>query len=436
MTNSVAFSTAVLIGGGLAAATAAATLRSEGFGGRVVLIGEEPRPPYERPALSKGYLRGLEEGDQLAVHAPGSYEDRAVELRTATRVLRLDAWRRTVLLTSGEEIAYDRVLLATGARPRRLGVPGDDLEGVHVLRTMEDGERLRRDLRLAERVLVVGGGWLGTEVAASARQMGRDVTLVSSQRTLLGRHLAQEIGRVYHDLHHQWGVRVLTGSRIVRLAGSGRVERAILHDGRCVGADLVVVALGAVPRTELAVAAGIEVDDGVMVDEALRASAEGVYAAGDVARAWHALYRRHLRVDHWANAVYQGVAAARSMLGQPVVYLRIPYLSSDQYDLRMEYSGNADPDDDLVVRGDLSSREFVAFWLREGRVVAGLNAGRSGAAEAVQSLIRWQAVVDPARLAEPAVPLRETAARLRAVAQGAPPIRHGNARSPRRDEGS
>lgn len=416
MTTSTAFSTAVLVGGGLAAASAAATLRTEGFGGRVVLIGEEPHPPYARPALSRGYLRGLEDRDQLAVHAPGSYEDLGVELRTTTRGARLDTGRRTLLLTSGEELAYDRLLLATGARPRRLGVPGEELEGVHVLRTLEDGERLRRDLRLVDRVLVVGGGWIGTEVAASARQLGRDVTLVSSQRTLLGRHLGQEIGRVYQDLHRQRGVRVLTGVRVARLAGSGRVESAVLQDGRAVGADVVVVAHGAEPRTELAVAAGLEVDDGVVVDEALRASAEGVYAAGDVARAWHPLYRRHLRVDHWANAAHQGAAAARSMLGHPVVYLRIPYLSSDQYELGMEYSGHADLGDDLVVRGDLATRAFLAFWLRQGRVVAGLNAGLWGAAEAVQALIRAQAVVDPARLADPAVPLRDTAARLAAVA--------------------
>ena len=399
----------VIVGAGLAGAKAAETLRDEGFDGRVVLIGDEPERPYERPPLSKGYLQGSSARDDARVHPPGFYSDRRIELRTRTTVGRVDTAERTVHLRGGERLRYDRLLIATGAEPRRLPVPGADLDGVHRLRDLADADALAAALRNgARRLVVVGAGWIGAEVAASARSLGVDVALVERGELPLAHVLGQELGAFYADLHRDNGVELHMGAQVERFEGSGRVERVRLARGRTLDADHVVVGVGVIPRTDLAAAAGLAVDNGVLVDERLESSVPGVFAAGDVANAAHPLYGR-LRVEHWANALNQGPAAARAMLGQAVSYDRVPYFFSDQYDVGMEYSGLAAADDEVLLRGDPGSREFVAFWLRDGRVVAGMNVNVWDVADPIQELIRSGVGVDRARLRDPDVPLERVA---------------------------
>ena len=398
--------TFLIVGAGLAAAKAAETLRAEGFGGRLLLFGDEAERPYERPPLSKGYLRGETDRDSLYVHQEGFYAAHDIELRPSTPVRSIDPAARRVELASGERIGYQRLLLATGAAPRRLPLPGADLDGVHYLRSRQDAEVLAAAAARAEHVVVVGTGWIGSEAAASLRQLGRAVTLVGPDPAPLARVLGPEVAGIYRDLHADHGVQLALGTRVAGFRGAGRVEAVVTGDGRTVEGDLVVVGAGAVPRTELAEAAGLPVRNGVLVNEQLEAvGAAGVYAAGDVAAAWHPRYQRYLRVEHWANALNQGPAAARNMLGRSLPYARLPYFYSDQYDLGMEYSGFAATWDRVVVRGDLAAREFIAFWLKDQRVIAGMNANVWDVVEPVQTLIRGGLPVDPVRLADPDIPL-------------------------------
>ena len=397
----------VVVGAGLAGAKAAETLREEGFDGPVVLLGAEPEPPYERPPLSKQYLLGSAERDTAFVHDAGWYAAHDVELRTGVRATRLDPAAHRLTLDTGEELGYARLLLATGASPRRLPVPGADLDGVRYLRTLADADRLRTDLAGGgRRVVVVGAGWIGLEVAAAARSHGNTVTVVEPQPTPLHAVLGAEMGRVFARLHRDHGVELLTDTVVREIRGSGGRATTVVTDGHAgLPADLVVVGVGVVPDSRLAAAAGLEVDNGVVVDEALRSSAPDVHAAGDVAAAFHPLYGRHVRVEHWANALHQGPAAARSMLGQEVVFDRVPYFFTDQYELGMEYSGLAGPGDTVVCRGDPDGGAFIAFWTADGRVTAGMNVDVWDVTAPIQQLIRSRRQVQPARLADPDTPL-------------------------------
>ena len=403
--------THVIVGGGLAGAKAAETLRAEGFDGRVVLIAAEAEVPYERPPLSKGYLLGSAEREKARVHDAGWFADHDVELRTGVRATGLDAAGHTLALDTGEELGYDRLLLATGSSARRLTLPGADLDGVRYLRTLPDSDRLLADLAGGgRRVVVVGGGWIGLEVGAAARGYGNEVTVVEPQPTPLHAALGPDMGEVFAGLHREHGVDVRTGTGVRELRGAGGRVTSVLVDGDAeVPADLVVVGIGAVPNTELAEAAGLEVDRGIVTDAALRTSAPDVFAAGDVASSFHPLYGRHVRVEHWANALNGGPAAARSMLGQEVSYDRVPYFFTDQYDLGMECSGLGGPDDAVVCRGDVGAREFIAFWLSGGRVVAGMNVNVWDVTDPIQALIRSGAQVPVERLTNPAVPLEDLA---------------------------
>jgi len=406
-------STFVIVGAGLAGAKAAETLRAEGFDGRLLLLGEEAERPYERPPLSKGYLRGETDRDSLYVHPEGFYAAHGIELRPSSPVGAIDPGSRQVELVSGERISYERLLLATGAAPRRLPLPGADLAGVQYLRTRSDADALAAAAAHAEHVVVVGTGWIGSEAAASLRQLGREVTLVGPDTAPLVRVLGPEVGGVYRDLHADHGVRLALGTRVAAFRGHGRVEAVVTSDGRTIEGDLVLVGAGAVPRTELAEAAGFAVRNGILVNEQLEVvGAAGVYAAGDVAAAWHPRYQRYLHVEHWANARNQGPAAARNMLGRSLPYARLPYFYSDQYDLSMEYSGLATTWDRVVVRGDLAARTFIAFWLKDQRVIAGMNANVWDVTESLQTLIRSGRSVDPARLADPDIPLDQVTSEL------------------------
>jgi 3-phenylpropionate/trans-cinnamate dioxygenase ferredoxin reductase component len=402
--DSVVSETYVIVGAGLAGAKAAETLRAEGFDGRVVLLGSEPDRPYERPPLSKDYLRGETEREGPYVHPAGFYEEQGIELRTETTVTALDLAAGEVVV--GEErLGFGRLLLATGAEPRRLPVPGADLDGVHYLRDFGDSDALRERIEGSGRVAVVGAGWIGAEVAASARQKGLEVTLIEQLDVPLERVLGREVGEIYAAIHRDQGVELLTGTAVEAIEGSGRAERVRLAGGRTVDCDFVVVGIGVAPRTAPAEAAGLEVGDGIHVDERLRTSAPGVFAAGDVAAARHPLFATRLRVEHWHNALEQGPAAARGMLGKGDPYDTIPYFFSDQYDVGMEYAGYATEWAEVVFRGDVDAREFIAFWLKDGRVLAGMNVNVWDVTDDIQALIRNRTEVDRGRLQDLDTPL-------------------------------
>jgi len=399
--------TFVIVGAGLAGAKAAQELRERGFDGRVVLVGAEPERPYERPPLSKDYLRGESEREKAYVHPDGFYAEQEIDLETGSAVAAIDPGASRVLLDDNRELVYDRLLLIMGVEPRRLPIPGADLDGIHYLRTFADCDALRIRLRSgAGRVAIVGAGWIGSEVAASARQRGLEVTVIDPLALPNERIFGTEIGTFYRDVHMQNGVEMLLGRGVEAFEGAGAVARVRLSDGAQVECDFAVVGVGVAPRIELARDGGLEVDNGIVVDEHLLTSVPNIYAAGDVANAWHPFYGRRIRVEHWANALNQGPAAARSMLGEDVSYERIPYFFSDQYDVGMEYSGYAENWDEVVLRGDPGAGEgFVAFWLRDGHVLAGMNVNVWDVNQHVQDLIRAARPVDPRALADPGTPL-------------------------------
>ena len=398
-----------IVGAGLAGARAAEALRKDGYDGAITLLGAEADRPYLRPPLSKEYLRGESDREKLYVHPAAFYEDHRIDLRPSTKVREIAPASREVVVEDGDRLPFDRLLIATGARPRTLPVPGVDLAGVMTLRTVGDADAIRGAASEAERVIVIGAGWIGSEVAASLRMLDRKVVLIAPEVVPLARVLGPEVGEVYRDLHLERGVDWRPGSSVRRIIGTDRVQAVETSAGERIPADLVVVGVGVQPQTELAVSAGLTVGDGIEVSDTLMTSAPGIYAAGDVASAWHPFYERPLRIEHWANAKFQGTAAGRSILGDTTPYDRIPYFYSDQYDLGMEYTGWASPSDRLVVRGSLADRQFVAFWLAEGRVVAGMNANVWDVAKPIERLIRSRAVVDPDALADSSVKIDELA---------------------------
>jgi 3-phenylpropionate/trans-cinnamate dioxygenase ferredoxin reductase subunit len=398
--------THVIVGAALCGAKAAETLREEGFDGRVVLIGDEPDRPYERPPLSKDYLRGETEREGPYVHPAEFYGEKEIELRTETSVTALDLGAREVVI-GDERLGFAKLLLATGAEPRRLPVPGADLDGVHYLRSFGDSDALRARIESSSRVAVIGAGWIGAEVAASARQKGLEVTLIEQLDVPLEKVLGREVGEIYGAIHRDQGVELLTGAAVEAIEGDGRAERVRLAGGATVDCDFVVVGIGVAPRTSLAEAAGLEVGDGILVDERLKTSDDAVHAAGDVAGAWHPFFEQRLRVEHWHNALEQGPAAARSMLGKGDAYDKIPYFFSDQYDVGMEYAGYATEWDEVVFRGDVDAREFIAFWLKDGRVLAGMNVNVWDVTDDIQALIRSRVQVDRHRVSDPGITLAD-----------------------------
>jgi 3-phenylpropionate/trans-cinnamate dioxygenase ferredoxin reductase component len=405
--------THIIVGASLAGAKAAETLRDEGFDGRLVLVGAEDERPYERPPLSKDYLRGEVGREKVYVHDESFYAEHDIELRLGRTVESLDTSTSELALDDGERLRYDRLLLSTGAEPRRLSIPGAELDGVLYLRSVQDSDALRERLERGGAVVVVGAGWIGAEVAASARQRGLEVTVLDPVGVPLERVLGAEVGAIYRDIHTDHGTEVLMGTGVEAFEGDKAVERVRTSDGRELECDFVVVGVGVEPRTQLATQAGLAVDNGISVDKHLQTSVPGVFAAGDAANAHHPFYGEQIRVEHWANALNQGPAAARNMLDRTVAYDRLPYFFSDQYDVGMEYSGFARTWDRVVFRGDPSTREFVAFWLVEDRVVAGMNLNVWDITDSIQRLIRERVPVDERRLADPDVSLDELAAAAR-----------------------
>jgi 3-phenylpropionate/trans-cinnamate dioxygenase ferredoxin reductase subunit len=400
----------VIAGASLAGAKAAETLRQEGFDGEIVLIGSELERPYERPELSKGYLLGKSERDSVYVHPGDWYAEHDVDLRTGVTVTAVDR-AASAVITSGpagtETLHYDKLLLTTGASPRRLNIPGGESDAVLYLRTIANSERLRDAFRHGTRVVVAGAGWIGLETTAAARTAGCEVTVVEPQPGALHVQLGPELGEVFAALHRAQGVQFRFGETVTEFRESARA--AITSSGAELPADVLIVSIGVAPNDGLAVAAGLEVANGVVTDAALRTSDPDIFAAGDVANSLNPLLGRRVRVEHWANALNGGPAAARSMLGQAVAYDRVPYFYTDQYNLGMECSGLPEPGtyDQVAYRGDRDALEFIAFWLSGGAVVAGMNVNVWDVTDDIQALIRSGRKVDLGRLTDPAVPLAD-----------------------------
>lgn len=395
----------VIVGAGLAGASAAAGLREQGFDGEIVLYGEQRHPPYELPPLSKGILLGdTDEPDW--VREARFYADHDIDYRSSTTVTQLRPGDGVVVDATGAEQGYDRLLLATGSRPRTLPVPGGDLPGLNLLRTLDDSLAIRSKLVSGARVAIVGAGWIGCEVAAAARKHGAEVTVVDPLPLPLHRVLGDTVGGVFRDLHREHGVDLRLGTGVASFAAADGAVRSVRlagsagQEGTELPADVVVVGVGAVPDTELARQAGLELAiGGVAVDATLRTSAPDIYAAGDIAAQQHPRYQQRVRVEHWANAKDQGSHVVGNLLGGEEPYSSSPYFFSDQYDLGCEYRGMADPAaDQLVVRGDLDTREFIAFWLREGRVAAAMNVNVWDDGDALQALVDGQREVTPEQL--------------------------------------
>jgi len=398
----------VIIGGGLAGAKAAEALRKEGFDGQVVVVSEEAERPYDRPPLSKDYLLGKSEKEKVYVHPDGWYEEHGVDLRLGTRVTSVDRAAHEVVIGDSERLGYDKLLLATGSSPRHLPVPGNDLSGVLYLRSLEDCETIKTAFATARRVCIIGAGWIGLETAVAARAAGAEVAVLEMAELPLVKVLGREIAEIYASLHREHGVDLCLGVKVAEITGAdGRVTGVRLADDTLIGADVVVVGIGIVPNTGLAEAAELVVDDGIVVDQNLRTADPDIFAAGDVANAYYAFYDRHIRLEHWSAALNQGPVAAANMMGRPTAYEKVPYFFSDQYDMGMEYSGYVPGGsyDEVVLRGDVAKREFLAFWMGGGRVLAGMNVNIWDVTDAVQALVQSGQPVDTAKLADPDVAL-------------------------------
>ncbi|HEY3734383.1 MAG TPA: FAD-dependent oxidoreductase [Streptosporangiaceae bacterium] len=402
--------TCLIVGASLAGAKAAQALREEGFDGPVTLIGEEKERPYERPPLSKEYLMGKAERETVYVHPPHWYAEHDVDLRLGVAVTGIDPAAHEVALADGSRVGYAKLLLATGSSPRRLPVSGIDLDGVLYLRSLADSDRIKAVFSTASRIAVIGAGWIGLETAAAARTAGVEVTVLESAEAPLLRVLGPEVAEVFAGLHRENGVDLRCGVQVAGITGAdGRVSGVRLADGSHIAADAVIAGVGAVPNARLAAVAGLTVENGIKVDAQLRSSGPDIYAAGDVASAFRPWLDRHIRVEHWANALHQPQAAAKSMLGHDVAYDRVPFFFTDQYDLGMEYAGYTEPGgyDEVVFRGDVAGREFIAFWLAGGRVLAGMNVNVWDVSDTIQALIQAGEPVDVGRLTDPSVPLEE-----------------------------
>jgi 3-phenylpropionate/trans-cinnamate dioxygenase ferredoxin reductase subunit len=398
----------IIVGGGMAGAIAAQTLREEGFDGSITLFGQEPNLPYERPPLSKDYLQGNAERDSIFVHPESWYAEHDVELSLGDAVTSLDPAARTVTTSTGTQLRYDKLLLATGSTPRRLSVPGADLSGVYYLRNVEDSDLIKIEFSRAKRVVIIGGGWIGLETAAAASAAGLDVTVLEGGDMPLLHVLGPEVAPIFAELHRSHGVDLRYRATALELTGrDGKATGVTLGDGTRIDADMIIVGIGAIPRTELAAAAGLKIDNGIVVDEHLRTSDPDIFAAGDIADAYNPRLGRHIRVEHWANARRQGAVAAKAMLGQDAVDVRPSYFFTDQYDLGMEYTGDIGPGgyDRVIFRGHPDAREVIVFWLYEQRIQAGMNINIWDVADDIERLIQSARPINADDLADPAIPL-------------------------------
>lgn len=397
-----------IIGGGLAAAQGASELRKAGYDGRITLVSDELELPYLRPPLSKDFLLGKADRDSVFVHPASWYDEHDVEVVLGNAAERIDIDEQRVHLADGSHVDYDALLLATGSSPRRLSIPGAGLSGIHSLRRLDDSEHIKAQFAQDQRIVIIGAGWIGLEVASAAHHAGRRVTLLETAALPMVRVLGPELGQYFADLHRAHGVDLRLGVTVEQLIGEhGHVTAVRLADGTEIPADVVIVGVGITPNVDLAKDAGLEVDNGIVVDAHLRSSVPDVYAAGDAANAFHPVLQRQLRVEHWANARYQPAVAAQSMLGRTASYDRLPFFYSDQYDIGLEYVGYAGPEDydTVLVRGDMTSNQFVAFWISGQRVLAGMHVNTWGVTEDIEAIVRSQRDVDRDRLLDEDIPL-------------------------------
>jgi 3-phenylpropionate/trans-cinnamate dioxygenase ferredoxin reductase subunit len=396
----------VIIGASLAGATAAITLRDEGADGTVTLIGAERESPYERPPLSKAYLRGDVPFDKALVRPRAFYAEHGIETMFGTRVTRIDPASRSVELEGQRRVPFDALLIATGGRNRRVSMPGGDLDGIYGLRTVQDADRIRQEIVAGRRVVVVGMGFIGSEVAASLRQKGLDVVAIDPGATPLFRVLGETVGRTLADLHRAQGVRTIFGDSVAEFEGAGRVNCVVTKGGLRLDCDFVIVGIGIEPAVELLDGSGIQVDNGIVVDEYCQTNIPGIHAAGDVANHYHPVFGRRIRVEHWQNAIKQGAAAARNMLGKRLPYDEVHWFWSDQYDTNLQYAGFHTQWEQLVIRGRVESGSYLACYLNDGRIdaVVGLNRGKD--VRRVMPLITSRRAVDPEQLRDEGVDLR------------------------------
>lgn len=404
----------VIVGGGLAGAKIAEALRDRDFDGEITVLSEEDHLPYERPPLSKEFFAGKKTLPEFTVHDGEWFRDHHIDLRPGTTATAIDPAAHTVSLPDGSTISYDKLALATGSRSRRLDIPGSDAEGVHYVRTVDQAAALLRTLAADKKLVVIGAGWIGLEIAAAARGFDVEVTVLEHAGLPLESTLGPEMGEVFAALHRQNGVDLRTGTDVSAISVDGdHASGVTLSDGTVIPADAVLIAVGALPNTELASEAGIDVDNGVLVDAGLQSSDPDIVAVGDIAAAQHPILNSRIRVEHWANALNQPETAADTMLGRPAEYGRMPYFFTDQYDLGMEYVGHAPHGgySRVVTRGDVDKREFLAFWLDSAnKVLAGMNVNIWDAGDAIKELVASSGPVDPERLADPEIPLAEVSA--------------------------
>jgi 3-phenylpropionate/trans-cinnamate dioxygenase ferredoxin reductase subunit len=413
----------IIVGGNLTGGAAATTLRTEGFDGRIVLIGQEPHPPYERPPLSKEYLRGETTAESTLFRPASWYEENDVELLLGVSVRSVDPGMGAVHLGDGTQIRYDKVLIATGGLTKRVAVPGRDLEGIHDLRRIEDADLIRQEAEAGRTAVVVGAGFIGCEVAASLRQLGVEVEVVEIMDAPLRRAVGPEIGRVFEDMHRDHGVRFHFGHAVERFEGIGRVEEVVTDRGGRIGCDFVVVGVGIEPNVGVIEGSEVATEDGVLVDELCRTNVEGIYAGGDVANHWHPIFERRMRVEHWDNALKQGAAAARAMMGKTEPFDDPHWFWSDQYDHNLQSIGLALEGGEVVIRGSLEELSFIAFHLKDGLLkgAVGLNRGRE--VRRCGPLIRARRPLDPDALRDEDVDLKRLAATIAEDASSGPPDR-------------
>ncbi len=396
----------VIIGANLAGGVAAITLREEGFTGKVILIGAEPHPPYERPPLSKKYLQGEKRLEEITLRPLAFYAERNIETRLGVRARRVDPQAKVVELENGERIPYDKVLLATGVRNRKLPVPGADLPGIYSLRDVADADVIRQEGVAGRKAVLVGMGFIGSEVAATLRQLGVEVAVVEPLKLPLAHILGEEVGRVFESFHREQGVQMYFEEFAMGFEGDGRVRRVITKSGRQLECDFVVVGVGVEPATEVVAGTGVKLDNGIVVDEYCQTNVEGIYAAGDVARHYHPLIGRHIRVEHYQNAISQGQAAARNMLGQQQAYAEVHWFWSDQYEYNIQYAGFHGKWDEFVVRGSLEQRNFIGFFLQDHRIGAAVAMNRPKDLRLTMPLIQAKAPVEVKDLVDESVKLR------------------------------
>ncbi len=402
----------VIVGGGLAGAKTAEALREQGYQGRITLVGAEEHLPYERPPLSKGYLAGTDARESFDVHDADWYADHGVTLLLGNAATEVDAGSHQVTLVDGSSLDYDKLLLATGSRARQLPLPGAGTAGVFTLRTVEDSDRISAAITAGGGLAIIGGGWIGMEVAANARQRGADVTVIESADLPLTAVLGAELAQVFLDLHRERGVTFHLGAQVDEITTHESTATGVrLADGTHIEAAAVLLGIGAEPNLELARTAALDLDNGVLVDEFLQTSDPDIVAAGDIANHLHPVLGRRVRVEHWANALNQPTVAAATMLGKRSSYTELPYFFTDQYDLGMEYVGHAPPGSysRVLTRGDLAGREFIACWLDDqDRLLAGMNVNVWDVVDDLKALILSGRPVNVERLADPQVALTDT----------------------------